>query len=276
MNELARMQYLDALGIDTFVPRLVLPAAKASVQCELPVVSEEEFAAAASNEQAGFSNPHMLDVEPDDRTSAVAEKPVAAGAFVKSLLEPAKTPANRPSKSHSAVAKKVAIPATLKSLIEPQTSERKALRFQLNFWHQPSGLSVLDTREPKAALPTTALLQNIYSVFSPNTHLPQGDLIQWPLIESPVPNPGELQDARDLTQAFLASRCTNAAPKLLLVMGKTAMQMLSETEHLPKYGTSLSVAGLACPVVYLPSLAELLKEPTLKHYIWPAVRSHGF
>lgn len=36
MNELQRMQYLDAMGIDSFVPRVVLPNAKAPVVCVLP------------------------------------------------------------------------------------------------------------------------------------------------------------------------------------------------------------------------------------------------
>ena len=36
MNEATRMQYLDAMGIDMFVHRLILPAAKTSYQCMLP------------------------------------------------------------------------------------------------------------------------------------------------------------------------------------------------------------------------------------------------
>ena len=37
MNELNRMQYLGAMGIDTFVPRRLLPAAKVPVACALPI-----------------------------------------------------------------------------------------------------------------------------------------------------------------------------------------------------------------------------------------------
>ena len=37
MNELTRMQYLDAMGVETFVPRRILPAAQLSTVCELPV-----------------------------------------------------------------------------------------------------------------------------------------------------------------------------------------------------------------------------------------------
>lgn len=276
MNELVRMQYLDALGIDSFVPRLVLPAAKASMHCELPVASENDIDVQASGGLDVLPTAHSLESELSGAPVSAA-KPVAAGAFVKSLLEPAKpSAAKRPARMEADSTRPVAIPATLKSLIEPQApSEHKALRFQLNFWHQPHGLSVLDTREPRAALPTTALLHNIYSVFSPDTHLPQGDLIQWPLIESSIPNPGELQDARDLTQAFLASRCQAAAPKLLLVMGDTAMQMLHDGNKTPHHGALLNSSDLNCPAIYLPSLSQLLKEPVLKRLLWPAVSHFG-
>ncbi|VUD52692.1 hypothetical protein TDB9533_01681 [Thalassocella blandensis] len=37
MHELQRMQYLDAMGIDSFVPRVILPQCKAATVCELPV-----------------------------------------------------------------------------------------------------------------------------------------------------------------------------------------------------------------------------------------------
>ena len=37
MNELARVHYLEAMGVSSYAPRFVLPAAKPSVVCEMPV-----------------------------------------------------------------------------------------------------------------------------------------------------------------------------------------------------------------------------------------------
>lgn len=279
MNELARMQYLDALGIDTFIPRLILPAAKVSVQCELPVVTSDELT--ASNEvmhrldaAAQFADENGNDTS---RSSFASELPVAAGAFVKSFLEPAASKsASKNLRSNTKTLSDVVVAPTLKSLIDSKhQSDQKALRFQLNFWHQPNGLSVLDTREPKAALPTTALLANIYAIFSPNVHVPRADLLQWPLIESPVPNPSEWQDARDLTQAFLASRCSNSPARLMLILGDTAMQMVGQTDRVPDYGAVITISGMPTPAIFLPSLAQLLKEPALKRFIWPAVTQFG-
>ncbi len=55
MNEATRMQYLDAMGIDMFVPRLILPAAKLSSQCLLPDAPayEEQAAKLANTAQDG-------------------------------------------------------------------------------------------------------------------------------------------------------------------------------------------------------------------------------
>ncbi|CAH0992289.1 hypothetical protein SIN8267_02408 [Sinobacterium norvegicum] len=37
MNELARVHYLEAMGVSSYAPRFILPAAKASIVCEIPV-----------------------------------------------------------------------------------------------------------------------------------------------------------------------------------------------------------------------------------------------
>ena len=42
MNEAQRLAYLDAMGVEQLYPRLVLPGAKPSVLCELPVATEAE------------------------------------------------------------------------------------------------------------------------------------------------------------------------------------------------------------------------------------------
>lgn len=47
MNEQRRMQYLDAMGIDMFVPRFVLAGAALSSQCELPVAKQAAAPAVA-------------------------------------------------------------------------------------------------------------------------------------------------------------------------------------------------------------------------------------
>jgi len=52
MNELQRLEYMEAMGVDCYVPRLVLPGAKPSEQCELPAIAviEEPAANTAANQ----------------------------------------------------------------------------------------------------------------------------------------------------------------------------------------------------------------------------------
>ena len=59
MNEFNRMQYLNAMGIEMFVPRKILPAAKMSVACPVSYIStankpvEESVHALAEQDIAG-------------------------------------------------------------------------------------------------------------------------------------------------------------------------------------------------------------------------------
>jgi len=49
MQELARVHYLQAMGVTSYVPRFVLPAAKPSVLCEIPSIAIADPASALSD-----------------------------------------------------------------------------------------------------------------------------------------------------------------------------------------------------------------------------------
>ncbi len=49
MQELARVHYLQAMGVTSYVPRFVLPAAKPSVLCEIPSIAIADPASAMSD-----------------------------------------------------------------------------------------------------------------------------------------------------------------------------------------------------------------------------------
>ena len=52
MNELQRYAYLDAMGVDYYYPKLLLPGAKVSELCELPIGNEV-------NENAGYTDDNV-------------------------------------------------------------------------------------------------------------------------------------------------------------------------------------------------------------------------
>ena len=261
MNELVRMQYLDAMGIDSFVPRMVLPAAQPSVACELPVsFADVEPAAQFTDPFAG-----------EESSSPAVPSPESA-AIVQQLLSPegeSQKPATTESKAP------VPVGITLQALLAAKP--KKQLRFALTIWQLENGVVFIDSKEPKAALPTSALLGNIVKALYPTENLPKPDSIHWPLLESAVAPDNALAEAREMVHAFLASRFDVKTPSLLVVLGQMAKDVViasaEDAVAAMSVGENASPAHLPCVAVYLPNLAELLRDPALKHSIWPAVKA---
>ncbi|MDZ7922629.1 MAG: hypothetical protein U5M23_00920 [Marinagarivorans sp.] len=276
MNELTRMQYLAAMSIESFVPRSILPAAKASVACVLPEVWLDDL------------QDDIVDVQPlvhpalrpsaSQVSSPSPAHHAASQSLVKDILAPSQALAETPLA-------RIDSDRTLQQLLIK--SRHKPLSFSLSVWSLANGVVIIDSREPKAALPTSALLHNIVMAFARDGVIPKPDFINWPLLHSATANPNETQDAQEMTQAFLASRFEMAAPKVIVVMGEMAASivlnkaLLNQKELNQKelnqaapdnYGTPITSAHLPCPAVCLPSLAQLLKEPLLKRFIWLALK----
>jgi hypothetical protein len=263
MNELIRMQYLDAMGIETYVPRRLLPAAKLSVKCNLPV----KFAAPLVSEQK------VSVAQAPAELSLLSPLTVGASGFVESIL---KVQHNNRSKTKPTDDSEI----TLQQFIAPKS--HKSLRFNLLVWQLANGTVFIDSHEPKAALPTATLLNNIVRVIYPDQVLPKYDIIQWPLFNSKTSTENELLAARDMAQAFLGSRFDAVKPSLLVVMGRLAKNIILDTgpemiDDDAVYGLQQSIGSLPCSHVVLPSLSQLLREPLLKRHIWSAlIQSAGF
>lgn len=87
MHELQRMQYLDAMGIDSFVPRVILPHCKAATLCELPVAIADEQGESfqGQNPESHLDSHRGASVGGHAKDHAAVMKP--ASAIVSSLLE---------------------------------------------------------------------------------------------------------------------------------------------------------------------------------------------
>ncbi len=276
MNELNRMQYLDAMGIGMFVPRKILPAAKMSTACAVSYVPQAQDLALAGGMQASVVAQAQVQAQAQAHTARMGEAPeagpsAATRATVTDLLEP-----NKAAKSKHEAPGQDDTPSerTLQQVVSQKKPQ--LLRFNLGLWQLANGALFIDTREPRAALPTTTLLHNIIAAIMPAMlveGLPKADTINWPLLESPIANPNELAEAREMTHAFLASRFEKTNPKLIIVMGEQAFNVVAAGQDVmpPEYGELVSPAHLPSPVVYLPSLTQLLNEPLLKRFVWSAI-----
>ncbi len=311
MNEAARAQYLDAMGIEQFVPRYSLPHSAGSVLCKPSIewlddtlfdasdlgLGQHHNTPPATHTYDGNAYAPLEEGEPKAAANQ-AQGSVNADPFGPKSQSTQGMQAFLTSEPMTEPLRKVDTDLTLQQWVAKKP--HKVLRFHLLVWVLDNGVMLVDTHLPKAALPTPALLKNIVYALDAHLTIPAPGTIRWPVLESTIPNPQEEFEAASMVQAFVLSRIESmsqtvaskmTAPAVIVAMGEVAARML--TSHLlpsgedsdassaqqapsalPKMGESILSNQYGCPVVALPSLADLLKNPLLKQAIWPALKPY--
>jgi len=279
MNEVQRMQYLDALGIDSFMPRRILPNAPSLRLCE-PVTS----GAPATPRETVSAAKGALPI--------AASQAGTAASVVQPAAEPQASPAVAavaaiepvPAKVTPAVLEQVAA-VTEQVQAEPKTAKAvvPTPRFSLSLWQIGEQLLVIDSRQPQQALPTESLLNNILLALNfPAGPLPSAHVVRWPIMENRFETQGA-DEARGMLSALIAARLETQPAKHLLLMGEEACHYIlpsdeladTQAESLSKLqGRLLTVPELAAglPVIVVPSLTAMLQEPELKAITWQAIQ----
>lgn len=265
MNELTRMQYLDAMGIDMFVPNVCLPHAKASPQCVLP--SAELLPVASNESSVGMTERLHVDEQ------AASSSPVSAAHVLANLrgeqqqAEPA-IPITEHSVHHG---RDGALPSPLSA----STPKLVPVNFTLGMWRIGPHVQILDSRVDGDALPTDVLLRNMLRVHGLLTEsMPAQEILHWPL-------PGvALADtswgaAHDMVISFLEGRLLDNPVTVFLVFGEDAYRaLMGETVVFSDalYQT-VSVDAFAAEAIVLPSLRSLLHNPLEKKQLWSILQS---
>jgi hypothetical protein len=244
VTEQRRMEYLDALGIEQFVPRKQLPGAKASLAL-VRTDSSTKTPPPAPITQAIPAAP--LHPSPATNMQPVAE---LVEQVTQRLITPEATPPSRAEPPKHAAS----------SLVPTQ----RVLRFALTVWHVDGWLWI-DSRQSQQALPTDALLHNLLHAL--NIKEPaKAEVINWPPVESPLQTQDWAQ-ARDMLHSFLAPRLQKG--ERLILMGEAAYNACTQGPF--DYAERLAAGTLPHPsnrCLLLPSLAQLLRQPALKARIW--------
>lgn len=267
MNEQRRMQYLEELGIEMFVPRWILPAAKASVQALLPEPSPAEtpsavaVSAAATVLSVASVAPVAVMSEPQVRPERT--EPQAVSGLVSGIIGELG--------GKSAEADK---PRTASRPPQEAGTEAQAVHFSLSIWPVNANLMVLDSRHAREALPTQALLRNIVFAKGFSEPLTKPEVLNWPLFAA-VEYTGGWDEAGEMVRAFLKARLELQPVQTLWVMGMDAYGALfGETaSYEGKVGSVLDIPELATLGVVLPSLTDVLKQPQLKAKVWSTIRA---
>lgn len=286
MYETTRHQYLAAMGIDSYMPRCLLPNAPAPFECEWPPgaagvgsepAGQPAIEASVAVENYTSSDSPALTVSSDSDIApvenTVVERPAKGGAGAAELLAGFEPESSR-KKSSPSKAKEVKAES---SLIE-QPAE--ALRFSLSVWRFDE-LLVVDSRHSEKALPTEKLLLSMLQAYGLKLgNLPKPQVLQWPMFDMPQAETGA-EAAREMLGAFLETLLDKPLQDWWL-MGTDAFHLLPP-ETLAKehngYAQLITAEQLqgasvspAAQLITMPSLAEMLERPQLKAKAWQAMK----
>lgn len=268
MIEQQRLHYLAALGIDNYVPKRILTNATASVA--LVAYEPEETDEHKPNDKAAFA------VEPIAQSSRA--EPNEPEVLLQPEAEPVEAPGSKDGLPQAESAQKALQVATPKARPEiASNASVKPLRFTLSLWAITPQLLVVDTRQTGSALPTDKLLQNILrAVGYPLAQLPQSELVRWPIFKQD-PQANNTEEAFAMVQANIGARCAKAPEMQLLLMGETAAKfVIGGHEQYQGYeqhlGQTLVCEPWQASAIVLPSLVEILEEPSKKSMVWQALQ----
>ncbi|WNO08100.1 hypothetical protein [Teredinibacter sp. KSP-S5-2] len=253
MNERQRMQYMEAMGIDMFVPRYILPNSLPVQQCALP--AEPAF------EQARIEEPIAQPSAFDQSESSVVEQ------FVKINLDEPES--KKPVEPVQSIQKLI---DNVKAVVS-DTPVEKAV-FTLNIWHLEN-VFVLDSCQPGEALPTERLITNILIQLNLlPVRLPRAEMLTWPIVNS-RPQDQSWEDARQMVSAFIDSRLETKPVEKLFLFGEEAFRALDSSgkKFDEQKFTQVSLEGQPIPAYVLPSLADLLRNPVQKKSVWQLLHS---
>lgn len=255
------------MGIEVFVPRFVLPAAKQSVQAELPQV------APATGSTEGVSEKPVIEVaagmpEAEAQREIDVARPENVAGIVSGIMGELGGQSTQRSKSSLPSEE-----ATQTSYEEPIVHE--PVRFTLNIWQASPSLMVIDSHQPRQAFPTAALLTNILFAKQIHQRLPVPESLTWPIFDGGAASSGWVE-ASSMVQAFLGERMAVSPSRYLWLMGESAYKAIrpSGEDFEQKLGLAIDLPELSCLAIVLPSLREVLLNPELKPLLWRAIRPY--
>ncbi len=226
-----RLAYMKQLGIDVYVPRVVLPQARVSVTGLRPARAEPAVPVVTAR------------AAPEPRRQAPASRPVL----------------DLPDFAASAPVAKPAAPS------RPKIQTATAVRFQLlTVAYHDHVLFVSDLRTtPLAPALEASVLQFLgelmFALGRPAAQAPAPGYFQWPLVSRQGVDTG-VDRAREVLAGFLERQLRETRPQHVVLLGDQA------AEHIQPQGESL----LNYPVQVWrgEALGKLFARPQLKADLW--------
>ncbi len=281
MNELGRQRYLTAMGIESYIPRLLLSNIPAPFLCEASVVNDVMISPKMTP-----SNGIVGDIR-------VINAPLNNGPPIQIINTDSPADRNVGVQAVEDVLKSMGMQGPVQAFPE-QSLEDKVVEsgnkagvsskfsiepFVLTVWRPREDLLIIDAHHKGEAYPTHTLLLNILKyLWSKDTLLADGDRVTFPLISNMrggITN-GHMRDS--LQTWFTAEYEKRPCPHVWL-MGENATQyLLPPNEHYTNLlwqETTLVLDETIKPsftAKILPSLTDFLTAPALKEKLWHVLK----
>jgi len=251
MNELRRQSYLEALEIDYYHPRLLLPGADVSRLCELPRPQEPALAVA-------------------EVTTAAAEATVAEVA--DSLRGSKNNPAMnalldelRRSDGDSPRVKSPAVVAPQSTAVAETSSAEHRPRFSLSII-RGADVFIIDQGLDEAVDQQAylALLHNILFAIGAAPAQLSIDQFHWPMIKNSQVDQGETA-AKQALQSFVGKQIEQLGLAYIVLMGEGPRHYLLEQAPTGQFIADSQLGGQC---IVTASALQALQSGDLKQQIW--------
>ncbi|MBU2885371.1 hypothetical protein KO507_06315 [Gilvimarinus agarilyticus] len=260
MDELARQKYLNALGIDGYMPRVRLPHAPQPVLCAIPETLV----------QASSHTPAQALMRPETEALPARSTPKENVESVGQVL--AGIGGNQE--------RKAAPKAPLKASLTPKTAGVKPVH--LHLWRASPSLMIVDQHEPGMAFPKETLLTNILRATQQISQpLAEAERIRCPINDDLASRYRE-EDVSEELKAWINEELIKSPQANLWIFGLRPAQYLATPETKPE--ATFSQALVSCygetettrRAAVLPSLTELLQTPDLKRQVWQTLQAREY
>ncbi|PUA28918.1 MAG: hypothetical protein B0W54_10965 [Cellvibrio sp. 79] len=256
MNEIQRQNYLHALGIENYMPRWQLPFAPQSIACVMPVINSEALELSSGTQV-------IIEQAISSVISSIASSSKIESAVAVDVL------------ANLDIRQKPSAPINATAILQ-QLEEKKPTAvapFSLSVWRPLPGFLIIDSRNTTLALPTDMLLNNILRACLIEKFNLSEEVLRWPMIENRFVSRTEA-DARNELQTWLAVENELRPISRLWLLGENAGKYFisADINAIESRWQKIAISGLPGQVqisaLFLPSLNELLQNPSDKARLW--------
>lgn len=252
MNELQRQAYMEAMGVDCYMPRLQLPGAAVSQLCVLPEVPVSIVAEKTAQSEVSDA--------PADSTQLRAASSGASRAIQAMFDQPPN--AEAPAQGSNASS----IEEAADFIKSAATKKQTVPSFNLSIL-RGANIMLIDNAIPGHIDPNSymQLLQNLLFALGMGKQQLSLDAFSWPMSHNSQIDQSKSAAIQTL-EAFLNKRVEQDDIAYLVLMGETAIQYLdvelAAIEGLGKH------ARLPVQCVQIHSAGLMLDQPLLKAEAW--------